>query len=287
MLTGLPEQPNLTIWEQTPTMWSSREAPTRAVTEVSTSGTQAIDRAADLLTRVISHESAPTATELAEQTGYARSTTARLLSGLERNRLLRRDPDGRWMPGPLFEQYAAQWDLRGRLIRTAEPVMESLGEASGETINLAIGLGGSVVQIAQVDATYFLGSRNWVGVDLPAHTSALGKVLYAHGVLDRPAEPLEKLTPHTRGTWKELAAEFDEIRSRGYASTVDELEVGLTGVAAPVTLDGTVVAALGLSGPSTRLAHRIPAVGRIVAAHAAELSSLLDPTTRKARHVAG
>ncbi len=258
-----------------------------AVSDVSTSGTQAIDRAADLLSRVIHHDSAPTATELAEATGYARSTTSRLLAGLERNHLLRRDAEGRWMPGPLFEQYAAQWDLRGRLIRTAQPVMEGLGAKTGETINLGIGLGGTVVQIAQVDSTYFLGSRNWVGVDLPAHTSSLGKVLYAHGVLDRPEDPLEKLTPHTRGSWAELAAEFDEIRSLGYAATVDELEVGLTGIASPVTLDGTVVAALGLSGPSTRLAERIPSVGRIVAAHAAELSSLLAPTTRKARHVAG
>lgn len=268
-------------------MWSCREDLSRPVVdEVSTSGTQAIDRAADLLSRVIQHDAAPTATELAEATGYARSTTSRLLAGLERNHLLRRDPEGRWVPGPLFEQYAAQWDLRGRLIRTAQPVMEGLGEATGETINLGIGLAGTVVQIAQVDSTYFLGSRDWVGVDLPAHTSSLGKVLYAHGVLDRPEEPLEKLTPHTRGSWSELAREFADIRTRGYATTVDELEVGLTGIAAPVSLDGTVVAALGLSGPSTRLADRIPTVGRIVAAHAAELSSHLS-TTRKARHDAG
>lgn len=254
--------------------------------QMSTSGSQAIDRAADLLSRVIHHESAPTATELSAQAGYARSTTSRLLAALERNHLLRRDDEGGWAPGAIFEQYAAQWDLRGRLIRLAQPVMEELGKQTGETINLALGLGGSVVQIAQVDSTYFLGSRDWVGVDLPAHTSSLGKVLYAHGVLDAPEE-LEQLTPHTVGSWAELVGQFDEIRRRGYAATVDELEVGLTGIAAPVFLDGVVVAALGLSGPSTRLAPRIQAVGHVVAAHAADLSARLSTTVRKAHHDAG
>lgn len=260
--------------------------PTRRY-QMSTSGTQAIDRAADLLSRVVRTESAPTSTELCAETGYARSTTSRLLAALERSHLLRRDDHGGWVPGALFEQYAAQWDLRGRLVRTAQPVMESLGAATGETINLGIGMAGTVVQVAQVDSTYFLGSRDWVGVDLPAHTSALGKVLYAHAALDPPTVRLEQLTPHTVTSWEELTAQFDQILSRGYASTTDELEVGLTGVAAPVYLDGRVVAALGLSGPSTRLAHRIPAVGRIVSAHAADLSGQLSPTARKARHDAG
>lgn len=253
---------------------------------MSTNGTQAIDRAADLLARVINAESAPTATELAAETGYARSTASRLLSALERSDLLRRDDDGGWFPGALFEQYAAQWDLRSRLLRLAQPVMEDLGEATGETINLGIALAGSVVQIAQVDSTYFLGSRNWVGVDLPAHTSSLGKVFYAHGVLDEPDGPLERLTPRTAGSWDELAAQFATVREQGYASTVDELEVGLTGIAAPVWFDGTVVAGLGLSGPSTRLADRIPTVGRVVNAHAERLTALLS-TKRKARHDAG
>lgn len=253
---------------------------------MSTNGTQAIDRAADLLARVIQATGAPTATELAGETGYARSTTSRLLAALERSDLLRRDDEGAWFPGALFEQYAAQWDLRGRLLRLAQPVMEELGEQTGETINLGIPLAGSVVQIAQVDSTFFLGSRNWVGVDLPAHTSSLGKVFYAHGVLDEPADPLEQLTPRTAGSWTELAAQFDDVRARMYAATVDELEVGLTGIAAPVFFDGAVVAGLGLSGPSTRLAHRIPAVGRVVATHADRLSARLS-TKRKAHHDAG
>lgn len=254
---------------------------------MTSSGTQAIDRAADLLARVLQHGSAPTATELTAASGYARSTTARLLSALERNHLLRREDEGGWAPGALFEQYAAQWDQRGRLIRAAQPVMEQLSAETGETINLGLGLAGAVVQIAQVDSTYFLGSRDWVGVDVPAHTSALGKVLYAHGLLGTPQDRLEALTPSTVTSGPRLRAQLEDVLARGWASTVDELELGLTGVAAPVHVDGRVVAGLGLSGPSTRLAHRIPAVGRVVAAHAADLSARLSSTARKVSHDAG
>ncbi|AXH97460.1 IclR family transcriptional regulator [Ornithinimicrobium avium] len=269
-------------------MWFRREASRpNGGDQMASSGTQAIDRAADLLSRVVQHAGTPTATELTAETGYARSTTSRLLSALERNHLLRREEEGGWAPGALFEQYAAQWDVRGRLVRLAAPVMAALSEETGETINLGVGLGDTVVQIAQVDSIYLLGSRDWVGVDLPAHTSSLGKMLYAHGVIDRPAGALEQLTPRTVGSWEELAAGFREIRTRGWASTVDELEVGLTGIAAPVYVDGRVVAGLGLSGPSTRLAHRIPAVGAVVAAHAADLSARLSTSARKVRHDAG
>ena len=45
---------------------------------------------------------------------------------------------------------------------------------------------------------YLLGTRDWTEVDVPAHCSALGKVLLAYGVLDLPAGELEQLTPHTR-----------------------------------------------------------------------------------------
>ncbi|WP_226346690.1 IclR family transcriptional regulator [Agilicoccus flavus] len=238
-------------------------------------GTQSIDRAADLLARVVRAGTPPTFTELCAETGYARSTTSRLLAALERNHLLRRDADGAWEPGGLFEQYAAGADTQAQLARAAEPVMAQLGRLTGETINLGVALGRAVVQIAQVDSAYFLGSRDWVGVDLPAHTSALGKVLYAHAVIPLGDGPLERRTPHTLPTVGRLRAQCSAIRADGYASTVDELEVGLTGVAAPVLRHGSVVAALGLSGPSTRLADRVPEVGRLVARQAAILTSRL------------
>ncbi len=154
--------------------------------------------------------------------------------------------------------------------------MRELGDATGETVNLGVPRLGTVVQVAQVESVYFLGSRDWVGTDVPAHASALGKVLYAHGVLPVPTGHLDAPSPGAITDGATLAAQLPGIRHDGYATTVDELEPGLTGVAAPVRRHGTVVAALGISGPPSRLHDGLASTGALVASHAAALSARLE-----------
>lgn len=242
-------------------------------------GTQSIDRAADLLARVVTAAGEPvTFTQLCDEAGYPRSTTSRILAALERHDLLRRDGAGGWVPGAVLEQYSSGQGRHEALVRAAMPVMEELGEKTGETINLGVALGDRVVQVAQVDSAYFLGSRDWVGVDLPAHTSALGKVLYAFGAISEPRGALERLTEQTVGDAKSLVAQFDPIKRRGYAATIDELEIGLTGIAAPVRAKDQIVAAIGLSGPTSRLAadrETLETAAQDVLAAAATLSARL------------
>lgn len=241
---------------------------------MSATGTQSIDRAADLLARILTAGGGPvTFTQLCDDTAYPRSTTSRILAALERHDLVRRDGSGGWAAGAVVEQYASGQDRHEHIVRAAMPIMEALGQTTGETINLGVALGHRVVQIAQVDSAYFLGSRDWVGVDLPAHTSALGKALYAFGAIPAPSGRLDGLTPATLTDAKALVAQFERIRRRGYAVTMDELEIGLTGIAAPVRSGGTVVAALGLSGPTSRLATTIESTAQTVVAAATTLTA--------------
>jgi IclR family transcriptional regulator, acetate operon repressor len=69
-------------------------------------GTQAVDRAARLLSEVVHASDPVTFTELTAATGLARSTTSRLLLALERNHLIRRDDHGRFLPGEMFVSFA-------------------------------------------------------------------------------------------------------------------------------------------------------------------------------------
>ena len=101
-------------------------------------------------------------------------------------------------------------------------------------------------------------------------------MLYAYGALPAPSGKLEALTPASLSTGAALKARLPGIRHDGFSTTVDELEPGLTGVAAPVRLGGTVVAALGISGPTSRLAADLRSTGTLVAAHAKALSNRLD-----------
>jgi DNA-binding IclR family transcriptional regulator len=91
-----------------------------------------------------------------------------------------------------------------------------------------------VEHLAQEESRHFVGGTNWVGRRVPYETTANGKVLRAFSA-ERPADA-------------------QQIRAQGYATAVDELERGLSALAAPVLgADGVALAALSISGPTIRL----------------------------------
>jgi IclR family transcriptional regulator, acetate operon repressor len=254
----------------------------------SPNGTQAVDRAAQLLIQVV-HGGPVTFSELSATSGLAKSTTSRLLMALERNGLVQRDGRGGFRPGELFVSYAWRSGAEAGLITVAQPFLDRLGQATGETINLGVASRGMVEQIAQVDSTYLIGGTNWVGLSVPLHCAALGKVLLAYDAAELPPGRLVRRTGNTITSREALRVELAEVRRRGYAVTNEELEPGLVAVAAPVyraadTAGGSggssprasTVAALSVSGPATRLTRsRIPAVATRCMAEASALSALL------------
>jgi DNA-binding IclR family transcriptional regulator len=265
----------------------------------SPNGTQAVDRAAQLLIQVV-HAGPVTFSELSATSGLAKSTTSRLLMALERNGLVQRDGRGGFRPGEVFVSYAWRGGAEAGLITVAQPFLDRLGQATGETINLGVASRGMVEQIAQVDSTYLIGGTNWVGLSVPLHCAALGKVLLAHDAAELPPGRLVRRTGNTITSREALRADLAEVRRRGYAVTNEELEPGLVAVAAPVYRDGnpaggygpsgsgvspgctvspragTVVAALSVSGPASRLTRsRILAVATRCMAEASALSALL------------
>ena len=248
-------------------------------------GTQAVDRAAQLLIQVVHGPGPVTFTELTQACGLAKSTTSRLLTALERSGLVRRDSSGGFRPGEVFVSYAWRGGAEAGLVDVAQPYLGRLGEATGETINLGVASRGMVEQIAQVDSTYLIGGTNWVGLSVPLHCAALGKVLLAFGAAELPSGRLERRTERTITSRGALDQELRQVRRRGYAVTDEELEPGLVAVAAPVYRDGgTVVAALSVSGPATRLRKaRIPAIAARCAAEAQGLSAVLGYQPERSR----
>ena len=248
-------------------------------------GTQAIDRAARLLSEVVHSADPMTFTGLNAATGLAKSTTSRLLLALERNGLVRRDDHGRFLPGEMFVSFAWRGGAEAGLVAVAQPFLRRLGKATGETVNLGVAGKGRVEQIAQVDSTYMIGGTNWVGMSLPLHCSALGKVLLAYGAAQLPAGKLERRTNKTVTSETALWEDLAEVRARGYAVTDEELEPGLITVAAPVHgYDGAVVAALSVSAPATRLTRDgLEVAARHCMQEAAGLSALLRYRPQAAR----
>lgn len=239
-----------------------------------TGGTQAVDRAAALIGLVVRADTPPSFTELSDFTGLARSTTSRLLAALERTELLERDAAGGYLPGPLFAVHAVLHRPSQQIARLAHPVLEAVGAEAGETVHLGVPRGTEVVHVAQVESTYLLSARDWNQVSAPAHCSALGKVLLAFDCLPLPTGRLERRTVRTVTSRETLADELARIRLSRVATTVDELEKGLSAIAAPVEGPSGVFAALGVSGPTARLQDRFEPLGRLLLEQAAALSAL-------------
>jgi DNA-binding IclR family transcriptional regulator len=196
-------------------------------------GTQAIDRAADLLVSVVESPRALGVVELAERAGLPKSTTSRLVGALERRGLVQRAGDRRVVPGPVLLRFAHR-DTSTSLVELAAPALRVLSELSGETINLGVPTPLGVEHLAQEDSRHYVGGTNWVGRRVPYDTTANGKVLRAYSA-QRPVNA-------------------SAIRAQGFAVAVDELEQGLAALAAPVFgPNGVAVAALSISGPTIRL----------------------------------
>jgi DNA-binding IclR family transcriptional regulator len=257
--------------------------PTTSTASNSSSGTQAVDRAAALVSTVVAADDPPSFAELQEASGLSKSTTSRMLAALERSGLLERDDAGSYVAGSLFRRYAVGHDPWEELVRLAQPVMAELGELTRESVHLSVTRGAKVVQVAQVDSQFLLGTRDWTQVDVPPHCSALGKVFFAWGVLPLPTAPLERLTEVTITDAAGMRRDGARARERGWAETHDELEVGLSGLAVPVR--GTrdeVVAALGLSGPTPRIQERLAELAERLTTAAALISEqLTGHTTRE------
>jgi DNA-binding IclR family transcriptional regulator len=178
------------------------------------------------------------------------------------------------------------------LVQESRPVCRALAQQVGETVNLAILSGHDALYLDQVAGPAALSPHNWAGKRVPLHATSDGKVLLAYLPEDELAAslvpPLARFTERTITGLDEFSQVLAEVRRRGFATAADELEAGLTAVAAPVrNAAGNVTASISASGPSFRIpAERVPAIAESVRRAAAEISCRLgwaDPAARRMR----
>jgi len=220
--------------------------------------------------------------EGAELLGRSKSTVSRWLIAMEDAGFLEREGEvGKYR---LSMRLAALGEVARQstsLQRLARPVLARLAQETGETVNL-VGLSGSAaINLEVVESPRPVKHVGWLGRRLPLHATAAGKALLAW----RPGEEidqvirsgLEAFTPDTITNPLELREALNEVRRRGYADAVGELEVDLVGLAAPVRdPSGGVVASLTVSAPLSRLPREaIPGAVRPVMRAADALSEKL------------
>lgn len=214
---------------------------------------QSADRALIVLEQFRRPGETLTVSTLAARLAVHRSTASRLVSTLEARGFLERATGETVRLGPEAAR-VGRIALAGReLLAVARPVMDRLAATTGEAVTLAVAAGTEVLTIAESDGKHFVSSRNWVGVQTPAHCAADGKVLLAFEAIPVATATLARLTDATITEGKALDRELAAVRLRGFALARGELEHGLNGLAVPVWDGDSCLGALCVSGPEYRL----------------------------------
>jgi IclR family acetate operon transcriptional repressor len=246
-----------------------------------TTSVQSVDRAISIM-EILALRGEAGVTELAAELGVHKSTAFRLVAALEGRGLVEQVSDrGRYRLGFGIVRLAGAATAGLDIVRESQPVCERLAAEMEETVNIAVAEGDACVNVSQVRGPSAIASHNWIGQRTPLHATASGKVLLAHEPEERVAAvlvgPLVRYTPRTITDPEELRRHLVEVRRRGVACTLEEYEAGLNAVAAPLRdIDGHVVAAVSVSGPSYRLsADRLEQVADAMLAASDEISARL------------
>ena len=246
------------------------------------SGVQSIDRALQLLEQLADAGGSLRLAELEAATGLPLPTVHRLLRSLAHNGYVRQDPARRYTLGPRLIRLG---ESAGRQLGSwAKPRLAELVAEIGETANMALLEGDTVVYVAQVPSAHSMRMFTEVGRRVDAHCTGVGKALLSQlsdrqvlellGRTGMPAQTTRTLTDPSA-----LLAEIGEVRDRGWAMDDAEQEEGVCCVAVPVAGAPTHTA-LSISGPSGRITvERVAQIAPILLRVAGGLAADLDGNT--------
>ncbi|TVY10177.1 IclR family transcriptional regulator [Paenibacillus cremeus] len=216
---------------------------------------RAVERALDILLCFTEAEDL-SLTEISVRVGLHKSTVHRLLASLEGKGFIIRNPAS--------ERYRLGfriWELSANLTHSDDPAlillpeMERLRDQLGETISLYVRDGLERVRVQAVQSNQAIRRVAPIGARLPLYVGASSKVLVAFADAAVQQSLLHDASPSQAAVSPAaFLQQLEEVRTLGYATSVEEREPGAAAVAAPILARGErLIAALAVSGPSNRL----------------------------------
>lgn len=251
-------------------------------------GTQAVLRAIGLL-KTFSHDRpALSLARLGEELGLSRTTAHRLLTALESEELVTRDPvAGTYRLGPGVIALGAQALMDNDLRAVVEPELKALAAETGETAMLEILADGQMLILSEVQGRHIVTVAAETGTIWPIHATSTGKAVLAALPSERRREliraPLRRFTTSTITSIRALLGEVETVSERGYATASGEIEPDAAAVGAAVRDSHGVAGAISVVGPVARLTdQRMAELGAILRSRADLISKRLQtPTSRR------
>lgn len=199
---------------------------------------------------------------LAKRLGVSKSTVHRLATTLVAEGLLEQNPETeRYRLGVTLFTLGALVRRRMDISNEAKPLLSELRRVTNENVHLAVLQGSHVTYIYDLESGHSVRLGSQLGTLKPAFCSAEGLAILAY----QPDSVVESVlagdrSPRTNNTVTDIERirqYLTVIRQQGYAVENEESEIGTRGAAAPVRdAEGSVIAAVGLAGPSQRLSRK-------------------------------
>ena len=200
-----------------------------------------------------------TAKQVAVLSRLPASTVHRFLANLEGTGFLNCSGDGVYHLGiacfSIGQAALGQLDIR----RLSLPYLQELNQQTRETIHLTVRHGLSAVYVEKLDSPEPLRIHSRIGAAVPLYCTAVGKVMLAYMPDEErkkllPQLGLKRLTPNTVGNRQELEGELYRVRKNGYACDLEEHELHIRCIAAPIwDHAGGVHASLSITAPMVRM----------------------------------
>lgn len=250
----------------------------RFVTAPQTQSTPSLDRALSILELLSNSKFGLSLPQLVEKTGFPKSSLHCLLVTLDRRGYVRRNQrTGRYQLGLKFLSLA-NITLSGIPIREiAAPQLKLLVDSTRLTAHLAILENDEAVLISKHSSAGVFRLATWIGKRMDIHCTSLGKALIAY----LPEEVIERIirehgmprhNDQTLSSFKKLKADLALTAARGYSLDMEEDEVGMCCIGAPIfDSSATPVAAVSISGTTEE----------IMSAGVKELGELVKQTAAK------
>lgn len=221
-----------------------------------------VERAAQIINEIFLSDEPIGVSEISQNLDLPKATVYRILNTLSQKELITKNPESdKYDLGLIFIRYGEKVKSKLNLKTLAQPFMESLSKAVGESVNLGILHDTSVLTIGSIEGESSVLVSKLVPVS-PLHCSSMGKILLSERD-DKEimhyfqSNKVQKRTINTITSYEDFMKEREEIKLKKLSFDREEYEYGLTCIACPITnKNGKTIAAISISGPTSRLNYK-------------------------------
>jgi DNA-binding IclR family transcriptional regulator len=222
-------------------------------------GTASSRKVLQVLTSFSPEQPVLTVDALAKRIKVPLSTAYRYVALLREVGLMTDDSQGGYHLSPRLVELARASRAAFSFIDVAQPVMETLRDASGETVILVRRVGDSAICVERVESAQRVRLSFEIGAAFPLHRGASPKILLAYmsqRERDDYLTRVRKVDNDLRRRPAPLSEELARIAEQAWAESSEEITPDIWAAAAPIFDNGRLVAALSVAGPAYRLPAR-------------------------------